>query len=422
MKRIPLHDRGRTGTRRRGLLTPMVAIALLVAMAALALVLDRVWLDTTSVELLTAAEAAATAAAGSLADDDLLREQPDHAARVREAAETAVKAAAANLATGQPVQLNADEDVRFGRLVRRETDGGVQLVETNYLPTTVAVAARRTRSRNNPVALFMQGLTGHAVTDVVRMAQATLDDRVLGLRPFDGVAVPLLPLAILELDETGQRDDTWQVQLEARQGPDAFRWDAETKTVVPGADGIPEMLLTIPPARSNDLAGLNAVAIDLGTGLRPSRLARQVQDGVSAEELAGLGGVLHNEDGRRAELRAASQLPNDMLRALYEQRGRCRAVLLYRRYEPAGERNQGRLSWSRLAAVRVMDVRSAAEGGMELVVQPGVLVTRTAVLPGDIVQDDADAGSTSGSGSGAARPATPGNSQPGYVWKIHLTR
>ncbi len=48
-------------SRRRGFTTPAVAIALLVVMAGLALVLDRLWLDTADLELTTAAEAASGA-------------------------------------------------------------------------------------------------------------------------------------------------------------------------------------------------------------------------------------------------------------------------------------------------------------------------------------------------------------------------
>ena len=135
-------------SRRAGLLTPMIAIALLVAMAAAALVFDRLWLESASVELLTAAEAAATAAAGSLADDSLLRLQPDHEARADDARELAVQVAGENLTTGQPVELANDEDIRLGRLVQ-QPDGQIRLIETDYFPTTVAVRAVRSRSRSN---------------------------------------------------------------------------------------------------------------------------------------------------------------------------------------------------------------------------------------------------------------------------------
>ncbi|NOX56698.1 MAG: hypothetical protein GXP27_20080, partial [Planctomycetes bacterium] len=55
---------------RRGLLVPLVAMALLVATAAAALVLDALWLQAARVELQACAEAAAFAAARELVSED----------------------------------------------------------------------------------------------------------------------------------------------------------------------------------------------------------------------------------------------------------------------------------------------------------------------------------------------------------------
>lgn len=438
-------------SRRAGLLTPMIAIALLVAMAAAALVFDRLWLESASVELLTAAEAAATAAAGSLADDSLLRLHPDHEARADDARELAVQVAGENLTTGQPVELANDEDIRLGRLVQ-QPDGQIRLIETDYFPTTVAVRAVRSRSRNNPVALFIRGLTGQPTADVVRVAEATLDDRVLALRPVGGGPLPLLPLAVLESrsgqnqtdsqnltdDETAENTtaghplqaETWQEQIEQRLGADDFHWDPERRVITRQADGIPEIVLTIPLPRQSDRSRLNVTVVDLGTDLRPAGLARQVAEGVTANDLRSLGGLLRNEDNRRPLLHAGGMLPEDMLRALRRNLGRCRAILLYREFETTGDGLEGRLSWNRLAAARVMDVRRAEDGGFEVVLQPGILVTRTALLPDDVTEfteDDIEAAdrisadSSRVDDSGTADTGARNTATFSYIYKVHLT-
>ncbi len=106
-------------SRRRGFTTPAVAIALLVVMAGLALVLDRLWLDTADLELTTAAEAAALAAASELANDDLLKLNAVPELRFERARAAAAWIASQNLVAGSPVVLNTDPEgyIRLGRLL-----------------------------------------------------------------------------------------------------------------------------------------------------------------------------------------------------------------------------------------------------------------------------------------------------------------
>jgi hypothetical protein len=75
---------------------PVVAVALLVIGAAIALALDRAWIDGAQVELTTATDAAALAAARELAGDDLLRPGIDASGRVAAARLAAMRVAALN--------------------------------------------------------------------------------------------------------------------------------------------------------------------------------------------------------------------------------------------------------------------------------------------------------------------------------------
>jgi len=118
--------------RRGGFITPFVVFALLVAMCCLALVLDRLWLDSTVVELTRGAEAAALTAAQGLASDDRLRTDVDARARIQTARTAAAEIAVQNLVAGDPLVLDTSPqgDIRFGRLSEQSETGQTVYLET----------------------------------------------------------------------------------------------------------------------------------------------------------------------------------------------------------------------------------------------------------------------------------------------------
>ena len=63
---------------RRGVITPLAAMVLLVVLAGIALVVNRLWLDAASLEVTTCIETAVLAAGQELAADDLLKEKPNY--------------------------------------------------------------------------------------------------------------------------------------------------------------------------------------------------------------------------------------------------------------------------------------------------------------------------------------------------------
>ena len=215
---------------RRGFITPLIAVALLVVMAAIALVLDRLWLDAAMVELTGTAESSALAAGRQLAGDDLLRPGKASQHRIDQARQAAARIAERNLVAGHPVTLDTDPDgdIRFGRLVLDQESGRTKFLQTRSNPSTVVVTAKRTRSRNNPLALLFAQLTRQPAGDVATRVEATIDNRVIGVRPFDGVAVPGFPLAILKSDPEGKRKDTWDAAIEQRCGQDRYSFDVRT--------------------------------------------------------------------------------------------------------------------------------------------------------------------------------------------------
>ena len=408
MLRTPFHPL-RTH-RRRGLTTPAVAVALIVTMAGLALIVDRLWLDAADLELTTATESAALAAARCLASDDLLRPNADPSERLHTAREEAAWVAGQNLVAGQPVTVNSEPhgDVRLGRLILDEFEKQVRFEESDNKPTTAVVTAQRTRATSNPVGLFVSGLTGIPFGDVSCRVEASIDNRIIGVRPFEGSPVPALPLAIWWKDSTGQRRDTWEQQIEARRGADNYGFESKAGEVYRVADGIPEIVLRS-QARGQTSGQSNVLVLDIGTGFQDKELARQFVSGWSADDLADLDGEMRVTPSNPEKFGASAELTHDDREALDILIGEPRICLLYSDARPGVGSSLLKATCVRLVAIRVLAIRDNSNGSCEVVVQPCVFATRTALL------DEMTPYYT-----GLADETSTDNANP-YIYKLQLT-
>lgn len=384
--------------RRRGVLAPLIALVMLVMLCATALVLDHLWLDTAQFELATCAEAAALGAAGRLADDELLRTDSDYDVMLERSRRVAVHIAAENPVAAGAVRLDpALGDLRFGRLAVQEPGSRCIFLETERRPDSVQVTVSRTRARNNPVALVLRGV-GRPSADLVARVEATVDNRIIGLRPFEGAPVPALPIAILKQSARETCTETWDAAVGNRGGADEFGYNAETGIVRHEPDGIPELVLRS-RSSNREAEEPNLRIVDLGSGLRTDGLVDQIARGWTAEDLADWGSEL--PVGTEPLILTGDAQVDHPLRAAFERvLGQCRVCLLYTHAEPFGHSGYSQTCCVAFVAIRVMAVRDLADGACELVVQPGVLTTRTAVL--------ADRGTDV--------------SRNPYIYKLHLTR
>ncbi len=407
--------RRRKPARRRGFITPIIALALLVVMGCMALVLDRLWLDAAVVELRTTAEASALAACRELATDDLLRESKDQdnndrdsnavIERINNARTAAAGIAGSNLVAGDPVTLDVtdDGDIHFGRLVFNADRGEIRFLQTNSNPTSVVVTTRRTRAGNNPVALLMRQISRQPVGDAAARAEATIDNRVIGLRALDSMPVPALPIALLRIDPAGKRKDTWNAQIEQRLGHDNFRYDADSGEVEKGSDGLPEISLSI-STKGGVLEALNFQFIDLGTKLKEKGLVRQCQDGWSVDDLDSHDGELI-PDADPIEVTSTGRINNATLTALRQNLGVPRIVALYDELNRVSGSGYSRIHITGFAAGRVMALHiNATDELCEIVFQPAVMTTRTAVIVGE-----------------NTRFLRGGGNPNRYIYKLHLT-
>ncbi len=383
----------RENQSRRGWLAPIVGLALIVVMGAVALVLDRLWLDMAAGEAQTVAEAAALAAARQLANDDDLRSPlPADETRIAAAKVAAENVASMNRVAGQPFNLSAAAgDMKFGVNVQVEETGEIKFVETIHNARSVQVVAQRTHARGNPVALFIRGLTHVSSGEVRGNAEATVDNHIVGVQSVGGAHVPMIPLAILANDPSGKRQDTWQVQIEQRLGSDKYRFDNATGAIEPGEDGIPEITL-VPGLASGgrDQNSTNMAFFNVHGQVDHFPLTEQIQLGLSPSDL-------ERRDGRFLFLTgpevfvAQASISNESADALKSIMGECRCVLLYQNLATSGDPGQYRIQSAGLVAGRVMAVQVIGGAEYRLIFQPGVLATRSAVRPADVGLADVSA-------------------------------
>lgn len=386
MYRITLPDRASRATRyRRGFTTPAVAVALLIGMMGLALILDRVWLETAQLELNTAAEAAALAGASELVSDDLLLSRDTTDLRINNAREVAAWIASQNYVCGTPVTLNAepDGDVLLGHLVRESQ--GIRFVESDDNPRSVVVTALRTRSNNNPVGLFVSGVTGLPYGDVAARVEATVDNCVIGLRPLDGSSIPAIPIAIWDVDPSRQRSDTWSVAIRSRKGSDDYGYDSQTHTVYSGSDGIPELVIRS-AANLGSSRKSNVRLIDIGNGLNDANVARQFKSGLNVEDVAGFTGELLLGLGQSLTFNSTAKLDDLNYVELQKLVGERRICFLYSTALAVGELTGDQTLCTDIVAVRIMSVSSDPDGSYAAIVQPTVVTTRTAILANELVK------------------------------------
>lgn len=392
------------------MLMPALVLALIVALAGAALVVDRLHLDSAKSQLRIAAEAAALAAARELANDDRLRPDYDPAALQMKSRFAAARIAVQNVVAGEPVTLSTDSasDVRFGRLMNDPATGETVFVEAHdHEPTSVAVAARCTEARHSAVSLPFRTFYAPTDADVVAVAEASLNFQVKGLRTVDRLPIPTLPLAILaqsnakpdashkhstgsvkQSDRAGASSNlqqpiapNWTRDIEQRRGADHFGYDAATGEVTNGADGIPE--ITLRTATQSNNSKTNAFVITLTGDLTENHLRRQISHGWSADDLEPLGGELLFDHGplTLAGLRGVDG--NVLAQSLRKVLGQSRVVFLYERVEGDSRSHVATLQVTKMVAGRVMFVREISECECELVLQPAVLATRSAVAISD---------------------------------------
>ncbi len=187
---------------RRGVITPLAAGVMLVALFGISLIVNRLWLDAASLEVTTCIETAVLAAGQELASDELLKEKPDYQLLMDRAVKQANSALILNTVAGQRmgVELIKGDNLFFGRSIPAADTGLNRFIQTENSPMSIQIKTHHANRIHNPVAEFMSELTDTKPGSTRAQIEASIDNHVIGIRPFENVSIPAFPLAILKND------------------------------------------------------------------------------------------------------------------------------------------------------------------------------------------------------------------------------
>jgi hypothetical protein len=376
--------RSRSGRRpRRGSLTPFLLVTLTLFLAAFALAFNLTALREAKVELRTVADSAALAAANELAHDDFLKQEATLVPPIfQQAALSAQNIAGQNTYRGHPFQLDISS-VNLAHLSKPR--GGTFTLLTpadstnplSFQTNAVRIVLDQTRENGNPFTLGFGNITGTTTADIRLRATAMIDRAVIGFRPVTSQPIPLAPLALLS-DPAGTNTRSWENRVEQQNGPDQYTFNRVTKTFTTAADQLHEMPLEL-AVTSGQVPTANVALLNIGNG----DFNTQVQRGITAQELQGLGGQIVLDLQQKVLLPGSllgpttdpeAQALQQALQALHDS-GAARAWPLY-----TGVDGSGNVIVTGFVAARVVQMVPFSSGQpIRFTVQPAQLVTASAL-------------------------------------------
>jgi len=272
-----------------------LSLPFICGMAALAI--DIGYVHTVRNELQTAADSAALAGASALASAEAVfgnnSVEPEYAAIAR-----AWQFAAKNKIGGKAAGLGFG-DVEVGRV---NTPNGLNTQFLNGVQPYNAVRVivrKENNSPNGPINLFFGPFLGKSQSESFAESVAFFDQRVARFKPKSGSG-PMMPVSV--------RLEKWTDEITNGNGDDNYGFDPETGEVTYGPDGIPEISIYPEKQKNNNKGGGNnnsdgagnfgLLNFNNGNNGVPT-LARQVRDGLTADEIAsvfGEDGISYHDD------------------------------------------------------------------------------------------------------------------------------
>jgi len=266
--------------QRRGNIIVMTALLMTGLIAFAAFAIDLGYLYAVRVELQRCADASAIAATWELIDKDGKAGTATTAGLTTTASTKASQFANLNLVANSAPALGSG-DVTVGYIANPSSPSD-SLVTTpaGKLPNAVQVRVQRTTAQNGQVPLFFARVLGYDQHALTAQGTAAFVSSFSGFKaPTDGDTLNILPYA---LDV-----DTWNNLTTA--GTDSYSYNPSTKTVSAGADGVKEVNLFPQGTGSPGNRG----TVDIGSSNNSTAdIARQIVHGISASDMAYMGGSL----------------------------------------------------------------------------------------------------------------------------------
>jgi hypothetical protein len=358
---------------RRGAVAVYVMVSMGFVFGFAALAIDIGMLYSAQAEMQRTADATAMAAAWELLDEDRLKGGA-YLDYVLEATRSrAVEAAAGNPVQHVPTLVDPSEDVQIGYVFAPMYGADSMSFDDPELSNAVAVNVRRDSERGGSIALYFAQFLGVESRALQAEAIAAFADGTVGyeVTPETGNA-DLLPFTLHVSSWLGLVAGTTTTG-------DNYSFDPETGEVSAGSDGILELNL-YPGAGYDQLPPGNFGTVDIGSPNNSSTdIARQILEGVSAEDLAYFGGTLELGLDGRLELNGDTGLSAGFKDELEEIKGQGRAIPIFT--EVSGPGNNAVFTVVGFVGMRIVDVKFTGPiSGKKLVIQPAIVVDDSVVV------------------------------------------
>ena len=265
---------------RKGAVTVLVAILLVVLLGCVALAVDIGHLYVVRTELQRAADAAALAGAQALGRD--LDTPLGEYLMAEDIYSQAESYALLNNCFGQSVVLDRNGDITIGYLSEpRVLNSNIQIVALDQCNAVQVIAKRNAFSAGGEIPLFFAPIWGINSSGVSASAIAVLDDRFYAYSGGDGVPFTL-------------HIDDWNNEIIQVNGPDNYGYNELTESITNSPDGIPEVKL-FPNKESGNGNGNNGAGnfgiLHIGSGSNGVPILRdQILNGIAPEEFIDLTG------------------------------------------------------------------------------------------------------------------------------------
>lgn len=354
---------------RRGAIIVLTVVLLTTFVALVAFAIDLGYVLVERAQLQRTADAAAMAAAWELADEGLFKGDPYLTAAIDEARLMAKRFAAENeVGSIDPdVDLNTSNyvtgDVVIGYMADLFDPNGTLDTSDPRKFNAVRVYVHRDTVRNGQTPSFFARALGVGGFDGQAMATAALASDISGFKiPLDRRNISILPIA---LDEP-----TWN-DLVAGIGNDIWGYDETTGAVSRSGDGLKECNLY---PHGNDPAG-NRGVVDIGAlNNSTSDIARQILDGVSAEDLEYYGGELRLDANGEIFLEGDTGISAGYLEELNIIVGEPRMIPIFSYAQNPGDNAEYCIV--KFCGVRVMDVQLKGRlSDKRVIIQPCATVS-----------------------------------------------
>jgi hypothetical protein len=237
----------------------------------------------------------------------------------------------------------------------------------------VQVLVRKDSNCNGPVDLLFAQVFGKTTSNVTASATAAFMDGISGYKVTAQTGnADLLPLAL--------KVTSWNNLLSgAVTAGDNYAYDPVTGTVSAGSDGILELNL-YPGSGAGQLPPGNFGTVDIGNSNNSTAdISRQIRTGVSAADLAYLGGELKLGADGTVLLNGDTGLSAAIKDDLTFIKGKARAIPLFS--QVTGPGNNAMFTVVGFAGVRIMNVKlTGAMTSKNVIIQPALVMDDAALV------------------------------------------